>query len=149
MAESYVEENERSRQRLESLAARLTAEDLAQSTDYGWSVGALFAHLAWWDRRVLVLLRRWKARGFEDSPIDSEAVNDSLKPLCHGLEPSTAVRLCLAAAAETDDEAADASPELIEQIARSSTHFRLNRAIHRNAHLDHIEALLRSRPTVA
>jgi hypothetical protein len=139
----FIEENALSRRRLEALANRLTDEDLALVTTYGWSVASLFAHMAWWDQRALVLLRRWQEHGVDESPIDSQLVNDALKPLCRAMDPRTAIRLCLASAAETDAELAAVSPELVAQIEASPNHFRFNRALHRNDHIDDIESLIR------
>jgi hypothetical protein len=145
MAFPFIEENAASRDRLEALANRLSDEDLALTTSYGWSVASLFAHMTWWDQRVLVLLRRWKEHGVDESLVDSQLINDALKPLCHAIEPRTAIRLCLASAAETDAEVAATSPELMAQIEASPNHFRFNRALHRNSHIDDIESLIRAR----
>ena len=143
----YSDQNAQSRRRLETLVHRLSDEDLSRSTDYGWTVAALLAHLAFWDQRVLVILRRWKDEGFDVSPIDSAAVNDSLRVICHALEPRTAVELCLSYAeavdAELDALTADLTKQLEEHAAATETQFRMNRALHRNAHLNDIEALLK------
>ena len=142
----YSKENAESYQRLKSLAHRLTDTDLALSTEYGWTVAALLAHLAFWDQRVLVILRRWKEEGFDPSPIDSGAVNDSLKVICHALEPRRAVDLCLVSAEAVDAELETLSPELVKQIEEhaeaTETQFRMNRSLHRNGHLNDIDALL-------
>jgi hypothetical protein len=146
MAFPYAQSNDESRQRLESLARRLTDTDLALSTDYGWTVSALLAHLAFWDQRMLVILRRWKESGFDPSPIDSMAVNDALRVICEQLDPRTALNLALVSAEAVDAEFATLTPEFVKQIeehARATdTQFRMNRALHRNGHLDDIEALL-------
>src|SRR6185436_3669594 len=99
-----TQENAESRRRLESIARRLTDTELAFSTDYGWSIGALLAHLAFWDQRVFVILHRWQEDGFDESPIDAMAVNDSLKVICHALEPRRAAELSLIAAEQVDAE---------------------------------------------
>src|SRR5215208_4323953 len=112
----YSRENAESYQRLKSLVHRLTDTDLALSTEYGWTVAALLAHLAFWDQRVLVILRRWQEEGFDPSPIDSAAVNDSLKVVCHALEPRRAVELCLVSAEAVDAELEKLSGELVKQI---------------------------------
>ena len=142
----YSQQNAESYQRLKSLSQRLTDTDLALSTDYGWTVSALLAHLAFWDQRVLVILRRWQAEGLDPSPIDAMAVNDSLKVICHALEPRTAVDLCLVSAEAVDAELETLSPEFVKQIEEhaqaTDTQFRMNRALHRSGHLDDIEALL-------
>jgi len=140
----FLEANTTSRQNLAALANRLSDDDLARMTPYGWSIAALFAHMTWWDQRVLVLLRRWKATGIDDSAVDSQLINDALKPLCHAIDPRTAISRCLAAAAETDAEIAATSPELVAQIEAGPNHFRFNRALHRNDHINDIETLIRS-----
>jgi hypothetical protein len=142
----YSKENAESYQRLKSLAHRLTDTDLALSTEYGWTVAALLAHLAFWDQRVLVVLQRWQEKGFDPSPIDSAAVNDSLKVVCHALEPRRAVDLCLVSAEAVDAELETLSAEFVKQIEEhaeaTETQFRMNRSLHRNGHLDDIDALL-------
>src|SRR5688572_6240412 len=94
----YSEQNAQSRRRLETLVHGLSDQDLAGSTNYGWTVAGLLAHLAFWDQRVLVILKRWKEEGFDSSPIDAAAVNDSLRVICHALDPRTATELCLSSA---------------------------------------------------
>lgn len=145
MAFTFSQENTTSRRRLEDVVSRLTEKDLARSTPYGWTIAALLAHLAFWDQRILALLRRWKETGVDQSPVDSTAVNDALKPLCHALAPRKAVELCLSSAAAADAELETLSADLVAQIEASGTHFRFNRALHRNDHLNDIEQLLGSR----
>jgi DinB family protein len=146
MAFSFVQENDESRRRLETLVRSLSDQDLALCTSYGWTVAALLAHLAFWDQRMVVILKRWQETGFDPSPIDSTAVNDSLKVLCHALDPHTAIELCLTCAAAADAELATLTPDLVKQIEEhaqaTGTQFRMNRSLHRNDHLKDIEALL-------
>lgn len=146
MSFPYSEQNAASRQRLVELTRRLTEEDLARTTDYGWTVAALLAHLAFWDQRMIVILRRWLDEGFDSSPMDSQVVNDSLKVICDALEPHTAVALCLTYAEAVDAEFDKLTPELTRQLeehaSATETQFRMNRSLHRNAHLDDIETLL-------
>ena len=143
----YSVQNTESRRRLESLVRILADADLARSTDYGWTVAALLAHLAFWDHRVSVILERWKTEGFDPSEIDARAVNDSLRVICHALEPRTAVELALSAAEKVDAEldmlSADQVKQMEEHAAATSTQFRMNRSLHRDGHLDDIDALLR------
>lgn len=138
----FVEENTASRHRLEAFVRGLSNEDLARTNPYGWTAAALLAHLAFWDQRVLVLLRRWKAEGVDESPVDADMINDALRPLCLALAPHAAVELCFSAAAAVDAELETITADLVEQIEASSTHFRFNRALHRNDHLGEIERLL-------
>ena len=142
----YSEQNAESRHRLEALTQKLTDEDLSRSTDYCWTIAALLAHLAFWDQRMIVILRRWMEESFDPSPIDSRAVNDALRVVCHALEPHTAIELCLSSAEAVDAEFDSLTADLVKQIeqhaAATETQFRMNRSLHRNAHLDDIEALL-------
>jgi hypothetical protein len=143
----YSGQNTASRQRLESLVRGLSDEDLARSTDYGWTVAALLAHLAFWDHRMSVILRRWQEEGFGPSPIDAGAVNDALRVICHALDPRAAAELAISAAGQIDAELESLTPYLIEQIEEhaeaTSTQFRMNRSLHREGHLNDIETLLK------
>jgi hypothetical protein len=142
----YAQQNDQSRRRLQTLVQRLSDADLARSTDYGWTVAALLAHLAFWDQRMIMILKRWQTEGMDASPIDAAVVNDSLRVICHALEPRKAIELCLSSAQTADAELATLTPDLVKQIeahaAATDTQFRMNRALHRNGHLDDIEALL-------
>ena len=146
MAFPYSEQNSQSRQRLIELTQKLTDEDLARSTDYGWSVAALLAHLAFWDHRMSAILRRWQEEGLDPSPNDMMVVNEALKVICHAFEPRTTMELAISAAekidAELDALTAERTKELEEHAAATETQFRMNRSLHRNGHLDDIERLL-------
>ena len=142
MTYPFVEENNASRLRLKAIIERLTAEDFARTTPSGWTVASLLAHMAFWDQRIVVLLCRWKASGVDESPVDSDMINDSLKPLLLTMEPRAAVKLCLSSAEAADAEIETLTPELYEQIQASPNHFRFDRSLHRNDHLNEIEQLL-------
>ena len=82
----------------------------------------------------------------DPSPIDSRAVNDSLKVICHALEPRAAVDLCLTSAEAVDKELDTLSEDFVKQLEEhaesTETQFRMNRSLHRSGHLDDIDALL-------
>ncbi len=138
----FIEENNESRRRLKAIVERLRNEDFARTTPSGWTVASLLAHMAYWDQRIVVLLHRWKEKGVDESPVDSDAINDALKPILLVLEPHAAVELCLSSAEAADAALEAMTPELYEQIQVSPNHFRFNRSLHRNDHLDEIEQLL-------
>ncbi|MFN8475839.1 MAG: maleylpyruvate isomerase N-terminal domain-containing protein [Anaerolineae bacterium] len=144
MTLAVAHENEASRRRLEAVVRSLSPEDLARSTSDGWTVAALLAHMAFHDRRHLVLLQRWKTKGVDYSPLDPDAINDAVKPFLLALEPGVAASLCLESAEAVDAEVETLSDELLGEIQASGSWFRPNRSLHRNAHLDEIEHLLRS-----
>ena len=142
---TVIEENTASRHRLEAIISRLSPADLRSSTPYGWTVAALLAHLAFWDQRVLVLLTRWRDNGTVESPVDSQAINEALKPLCHAIAPRAAVRLCLSSAGAVDAEVSVLTPAMMERIRAADPRFPLSRAVHRNAHVGDIESVLGQR----
>ena len=144
MIDSFVQDNNASRQRLAAFVPALSPKDLVRSNADGWTVSALLAHMAFHDRRHLVLLQRWKARGVDFSPLDSDAINDAMQPICLALEPRAAGALCLAAAEAVDAEVETLTDELLGEIQASGSWFRPNRSLHRNAHLDEIESLLQA-----
>lgn len=138
----FIQPNDESRQRLETFVNSLSAEDFARTNPYGWTVAALLGHLAFWDLRMLVLLHRWQEQGVDESPVDPDMINDSLRPICLALEPRAAANLCLASAKEIDVALKEISPELYEAILASPNHFRFNRSLHRNDHLGEIARIL-------
>ncbi len=143
----YAQQNAASRQRLQALISRLSDSDLARTTDYGWTVAALLAHLAFWDHRMSIILKRWQTEALDPSEIDSAVVNDSLRVICHALDPRAAAELAIAAAEKIDSELETLNNEFVKKLEEhaeaTSTQFRMNRSLHRNAHIDDIEALLK------
>ena len=146
---SFIATNAASRARLEAFVRGLTDEELRRPTPYGGTVAGLLAHLAFWERRVTVLLRRWQAGGVDDSPVDPDMINDALAPLLAALAPRAAAELCLAAAAEADAAVAALSPELtvaIEQaMVEGRVFMRLDRGLHRLGHLADLEQVVKRR----
>jgi hypothetical protein len=145
MERPFVAENTRERERLISLVARLTDEELSLPLEMGWTIASALAHLAFWDQRAWVLMQRWKKGGVADSPADTDAINDALLPLCLAIPPRVAANLATLAAEAIDRELEQASPKLIADIAALGDKFRLWRSLHRRTHLDQIEARLRSK----
>lgn len=59
MDRSHADRNDAARTRLRDLVARLGDDGLARPLADGWTVGAMLAHLAFWDR---IVLARWQRR---------------------------------------------------------------------------------------
>ncbi len=79
MDRPFIAENTKDRERLSSLVGRLTDEELSLSLEDDWMIAVALAHLSFWDRRSLFLMRKWKKSGVvEPSPIDIDVTNDSL-----------------------------------------------------------------------
>jgi len=138
--ENYVSANDESRERLGALVERLTDDDLALELGAGWTVGAVLAHLAFWDQRGLSLLARKSHAGIGPSPIDADAVNDAGRPLLRRPPPAAVRDLLLDSAVAIDAAIAQLPPSPVVDIREHATHLHLGRAIHRNVHFDEIEA---------
>jgi len=143
--ENYLAANEDSRLRLFALIGRLTDEDLALELNAGWTLGAVLAHIAFWDQRGLALLGRWSQDGVGPSPVDPDVVNDACLPLLRRLPPNAVRELVRDSAAAIDSAIEALAPSLVVDIQEHATQFHLARAIHRNAHLEELEGLLEER----
>ncbi len=138
----YIAENAAARGRLAALAARLSDQQLSQPLEAGWTVSAVLAHLAFWDRRALILIEKWKKEGVGPSATDTDIVNEATRGLCLAIPPRAAADLALSAAAAIDQAIEQLSPEMVKEMETIGTTVRLDRARHRRTHLDQITAAL-------
>ena len=147
MDRSHEAENDVQRDRLISLIARLSDEDLSRPRPAGWTVAGVLAHAAFWDARAIYWMDKWKD-GLEPSAPDYETredvdwINDSAKPLCLALRPREAAELAQRLAEETDRRVAALSDDLLARALAVGVPFNLSRAEHRREHLDDIERAL-------
>jgi hypothetical protein len=143
MSRSFIKENSQQRERLRMLLSRLSDRDLARAVYADWTVAGILGHLAFWDYRALILLKRWKEADVkEPSAIDVHAVNDAMRPLLLAIPPRQAAAMALEAAAAIDREIEGLSPDLVARIEALGSGFRLNRSAHRLEHIDQIESAL-------
>jgi hypothetical protein len=143
---SFVQAHRVARERLESVVSRLSDDDLRRELSDGWTVAAALAHLAFWDRRALVLLDRWTQRGEtpRPSPIDVDVANDAVHYLIRLIPPRTAADEAVAAAAAIDRALEELDDETLEAV-RAIDSPKLDRSEHRIEHLNQIEHLLSNR----
>ena len=146
MSDGYVEENKRSRERMRSLIATLTDEDLAHPVNDEWTAAASLAHVAFWDARVAFLIRKLRSGvAFTDDdvePDDVSWINDSARPLLHAIDPRRAAEVTLEIAEETDQLVADTPAEKMYP-ADPNSQINAFRSQHRDEHVDEIEAAVR------
>ena len=142
---SHDAETDNERERLRGLAARLSDRDLARPMPAGWTVAGVLAHLGFWDARAIYWLDKW-AGGVAPTPYEpenTEAVNESAKPLCLALSPRAAANLAVKLAEEADGRVRALSDSTLAKIrATGAPPFNLSRAIHRKEHLDEIDSVL-------
>jgi hypothetical protein len=139
---SYIARTTASRERLEGMVARLRDEDYGRDAGGGWTVSALFAHLAFWDRLTLERLSRWERDGFTATPVDADPINDAARPGWLAIPGKAAVAEVVAAARLTDDRMAKVRDDLISAIVGAGRLRAIDRSVHRNEHLDQIERAL-------
>ena len=138
-------ETDAERERLRSLISRLSDKELGRSMPAGWTVAGVLAHIAFWDARAIYWLDRWAA-GTAPAPYEPEntdAINESAKPLCLALRPRDAANLSMRLAEEADGKVKALSDAMLAKVrAADGGPFDLSRATHRKEHLDEIEGIL-------
>jgi DinB superfamily len=145
---SHDVETDAERERLRSLIARLSDKDLSRPMPGGWTVAGVLAHVGFWDAKAIYYLDKWAA-GAPPTPYepeDTDAINDSAKPLCLALRPRDAAELALRLAEQADGKIKALSDEMLVKIeATGGPPFNLSRALHRREHLDEIESLFKGK----
>lgn len=139
---AFVERNQVATNRMRTLVARLSDQELQQPVGDHWTVAITLAHLAFWDRRVLLGLDVVEREGKLTIPTIDISVNDLSLPLWAAIPPRAAADLAVEAAAALDKRLAHFSPALLEELYTHNQRW-VERALHRNAHLDEVEAVLK------
>lgn len=138
---AFVEENQAATARIVSLTDRLSDEELQRSVGAHWTVAITLAHLAFWDRRVLLSLEESERVGKLVVPEVHLHVNDISLPLWAAIPAREAARLAVEAAQAVDERLA-AYPAALLAEAYAHNQRWVRRAIHRHSHLDEIDAAL-------
>jgi hypothetical protein len=146
MEKSYIAENRQSRERLIKTINSLSESEL-QLIIYkeGWTIAVALGHIAFWDERRRILLRKWQKDGILPEPVmDFDAINDALVPFLLALAPNKAADMAVNCAEKVDKEIAGLSAEFAEQVEALGDEMALNRGLHRKMHLDEIDGLLKA-----
>jgi Mycothiol maleylpyruvate isomerase N-terminal domain len=139
---SFVELNRASTQRIRDLAARLSDAELQQPVGEHWTVGIVFAHLAFWDRRVMYVLDMTERDGKLFIPEIDIFVNDLSLPLWAAIPPREAARIAIETSETLDNRLEEYSTALLEEIFNYNKRWVI-RALHRGEHLDEAETALK------
>jgi hypothetical protein len=146
MATKYAAENAKSLARLRQFVNSVTDAELKLVIyKEGWTVAVALAHLAFWDERRRVMLKLWKQEGVKPSPYVFDIINDALIPVLLAIPPRKAAELAVTTAAALDKELEELPPEMVKAIEALKEPTALDRAHHRNMHLDEINALLKAK----
>lgn len=141
---SFVELNRASRERMQALAGRLSDEELQTKVGEHWTVGIVYAHIAWWDRRVMYVLDMTEKDGKLFIPEIDIFVNDLSLPLWAAVPPREAVRIAMENAEALDKRLEKYPQALLEEIYNYNKRW-VVRALHRGEHLDEADAALNRR----
>jgi hypothetical protein len=144
MSDANRERNARSRQRLRELVEQLDDETLRRQTDAEWTIGAILAHMAFWDESCVVRWRQFDRTG--DFPSLSreivDLINEANLSAWRAL-PGPVVRdLVVQAAVAADARTEELSPAARAFVEEHDRTFILERWEHREEHLDEIERFL-------
>lgn len=140
---SYIELNRASTERIRALIARLSDEEMQIKVGDQWTVTIALAHLAFWDSRVMHILDMTEKEGkLFELEIDI-VVNDLSLPLWAAIPPRDAARICIEASEALDKRLEAYSRELLEEIYNHNKRWVI-RALHRNEHLDDVDAGLKT-----
>ncbi|MBK8048105.1 MAG: hypothetical protein IPK16_13855 [Anaerolineales bacterium] len=137
---SFDKLNRESTARIRALG-RLTDDELQRKVGEHWTVAIALVHLAFWDWRVLDLLDRTEQAGELVAPEIDVVVNDLSLPIWAAVPPRDAVRFAVEAAEVVDQRLAAFAPALLEEMNGRYVRW-VVRALHRNEHLDEIDAAL-------
>ena len=138
---SFVERNRASTDRIRELAGRLNDEQMQHKVGEHWTVSIALAHLAFWDLRVMYALDMTERSGKLVTPDIDVVVNDLSLPLWRAIPPREAAKLSVETADALDKRLASYPVDLLEQINNHNQRWVL-RALHRNEHLDEVDAAL-------
>ena len=111
----FAEDNNASRLELGKLIERLDEPSFDIEVAPGWTVSSVLCHLAFWDQRVLYLLKKWKSGGFEISrltPPNVDSLNPAATTIARTVPGPEAARLALASAALVDSAVAETGEKL-------------------------------------
>jgi hypothetical protein len=148
---SFIQKNDLERQRLRVLVSGLSDEELRAKVNEFWTVAGIFGHIAFWDARAEVLIKKLQ-RGEPLTPSDYEPddptwINDSTRALIHAIPPRALAELALQQAEDIDRLAASLDDDVLAKTWPADEHgvISVDRANHRGEHLDEIAKALKDR----
>ena len=139
---AIAESNRTQTERLRELVQRLTPDMLAVRLPRGWTVAVALAHIAFWDRQRLCLMRRWAAGLPARGGYDGEVFNETLLPFLEMIPPAKAAEVALRCAEEVDAFLLEVTDAVVADALARPDPPNLDRGSHRDYHLKRIEQAL-------
>jgi hypothetical protein len=141
---SFVELNRASTNRIRALATALTDMEMRHPVGEHWTVAIALAHLAFWDRRAMAILDKTERDGKLFAPEVDIVVNDISLPLWAAIPPREAACMAIESAEALDRRLEGFPAALLKAICIRNKRW-VERAWHRNEHLDEVDAALKRR----
>lgn len=138
---TFVERNRAATNRIRTVVDGLSDQALQHPVGEHWTVAITLAHLAFWDRRVLLGLDVVEREGKLNIPVIDLSVNDLSLPLWAAIPGRAAASIAVESAAALDERLANFPPALLDELYRHNQRW-VERALHRDAHLDEVEAAI-------
>jgi hypothetical protein len=126
---------------LKKVVQDISKEELTQTTRNTWPVFINLAHVAFWDQRVIHVIELAKKNNVLTAPLFDLQLNDILAPLLFAIPPEAAVKLAIDTAGSLDSLLEECPVEIINEMMNVNPRL-VNRSLHRNNHLDSIEAAI-------
>ena len=142
VSDEIAQSNRAQTERLRALARRLTPEMLAVRLPRGWTVAVALAHIAFWDRQRLCLMRRWAAGDSCHGGYDGDVFNEVLLPFLEMIPADRVAALAVETAEEVDAFLLAVPDEVVKAALARPDRPNLDRGMHREYHLDRIERAL-------
>jgi hypothetical protein len=142
VSSALAESNRSQTERLRKLVGRLDAAMLAVRLPNGWTVAGALAHVAFWDRQRLCLMRRWAAGKACSGAYDGDLFNEAMQPLLEMIPPEHTAAAAVQAAEEVDALLLEVPDEVVAAALARPDAPNLDRGSHRAHHLDQVEQAL-------
>jgi hypothetical protein len=139
---AIAESNRSQTERLRKLIPKLDARQLAVRLPNGWTVAGALAHVAFWDRQRLCLMRRWAAGDWCNGGYDGDLFNATAQPLLEMIPHEHIAGAALRMAEELDAFLLEAPDDLVAAALARPDAPNLDRGSHRQHHLDIVERAL-------
>jgi hypothetical protein len=100
---AFAESNRLQTERLKRIVQHLPENMFAMRLPNGWTISGILAHVAFWDRQRLCLMRRWASGNMCNGGYDGNLFNETMQPLLEMIPHELVVKATIQAAEEVDE----------------------------------------------